>query len=143
MVLINRNIVILVFAVSALVLGTGWFQMALGGTITPDTISVSLDPGECIDELKTVMMTAPSDKLDIVFALDTTESMSSCLDYLKSMVEDMIVTISGRYSDVAFGIVTFEDYPAYYDSNPICDYAADYGVSDSVPFRLTRISHGL
>ena len=108
------------------------------GTITPDVMTASLAPGQCVNEHKTVTIVSLDEKFDIIFTVDTSMSMEDCLDEIKTTIQNLITDLSALYSDVAYGVVTLEDYPGVYDSNPICEYNDQYGKPDSSPFTLKQ-----
>ncbi len=50
-------------------------------------------------------------KMDVVFAMDTTSSMGGELDQLKSSVGAFVNRVRAEVADTAFGLARFEDFP--------------------------------
>ncbi|MCH7970023.1 MAG: sigma-70 non-essential region-containing protein [Chloroflexi bacterium] len=56
------------------------------------------------------------------------------LDWLKAEIANIIPTVrAGTGADLRYGLVTYEDYPAFYDS---CGYAAPYGNPGDEAYRV-------
>lgn len=76
-------------------------------------------------------------KVDIVFSVDLTGSMGEEIDALKDELNKIITGLlsASPSTDFQFGLVTYEDYPGFYDST-VCstsEYSAYYGESGSKP----------
>jgi len=100
-----------------------------GATIDPDTITVTMCPGESIEEHKTVTLDEiPIGKLDVMFLFDLTGSMGGVIDSAKADSITMMADIQAQVADSAFGIGSFMDYPGSFD---YCDYSAQYGDAGS------------
>lgn len=108
--------------------------IASAGTISPSTIEVTLNPGESVDETKTVTTDpTPVEKLDVLFVIDLSGSMWDELDEVKDSIQDIMDDIKAEVPDSAFGVASFVDYPGYYSC---CDYSAWYGYSGDYAWNL-------
>ncbi len=80
------------------------------------------------------------DKVDMVFSLDLTGSMGGELTRVKAQVQTIINRLRTEVApgtDFRFGVVSYEDYPAFLDSRPCgSSYASTYGGGSDRPFRL-------
>lgn len=93
-------------------------------SITPDTLSATLKPGESITEHKTVFLPGTIPKGDIVFAFDLTGSMSGEINVMKTEASNIMTTLDTLVSDAQYGVMSFMDYPHAYSSY---GYSATYG----------------
>jgi hypothetical protein len=93
-------------------------------SIYPDTVRLTLSPGQSASIEKTVIISGLIPKGDIIFAFDLTGSMSDELDVAKDQAGNIMRTIAGVVSDVRFGVMSYMDYP---DSFSSCGYSARYG----------------
>jgi subtilisin family serine protease len=85
------------------------------------------------------------EKVDVVLALDLTGSMGGVLSQAKAEVTQMIADIGAAApgTDFRFGIVSYEDYPAYLDSTACgSSYASWYGSDSDRPFRVNSSLSG-
>jgi hypothetical protein len=96
--------------------------------IYPDTVRLTLAPGDTISIKKIVTITGVIPKGDILFSFDLTGSMSDEIDVIKDQAYNIMVAISGLVTDAQFGVISYMDYPNYYDT---CGYAATYGSAGS------------
>lgn len=119
---------IIVFYLSLLVGITLCTSIAMADTVNPISISATLNPGECVDELNTVTLTGSPANVDIMFSFDLTGSMGGVIDTAKAQAVDIMNQIQAELPDssLRFGVVSYMDYPSYYSS---CGYAAAYGSS--------------
>lgn len=109
---------------------------AMAGSISPDSISATLYPGESIEEEKTVTTDpTPVPKLDVLFVIDATGSMSDEIDVVKAKAKDIMNNISSMVPDSAFGVATFMDYSGIYNC---CGYYSRYGGSSDYPWKLDQ-----
>ncbi len=98
-----------------------------GASIAPESLTAVMAPGDSITEIKTVFVPPAPPKADVVFAFDLTGSMWEIIDTAKDKAGEILAdlgTIPGV--DVQAGVMSYMDYPHWYDSY---DYADDYGHS--------------
>ncbi|MCP4593756.1 MAG: VWA domain-containing protein [bacterium] len=102
--------------------------------VDPAVVELDLNPGESHQLQKCVCLDPVPPKIDVVFAMDLTGSMTAELNNLKTEVVNIINTVrAGTGSDVSFGLVSYEDYPHIYD---FCGYSNTYSLKDTSPFRV-------
>ena len=78
--------------------------------IQPTELSISVRPGDEFEDPKTVAITIPPSKVDVVFAIDTTGSMQPGIDTLKSRINSIASNIQSLVADSKFGVIQFKDY---------------------------------
>jgi hypothetical protein len=103
--------------------------------VNPSVVTFQLAPGECATVAKTVCLPPSPPVVDVVIAIDTTESMGGEIQVLKKNVVDFVNGVRQRLplSDIQFALVTFKDYPSLYGS---CAYTAPYGRPSDRPFAV-------
>lgn len=70
-------------------------------------------------------------KLDVMFNLDTTQSMGAEVQNIKDRVKGHIIPeIKKRVSDSAFGVSAFDDFPTHATKNSIYDYLSGNAIED-------------
>jgi hypothetical protein len=83
-------------------------------TIQPDTNTLTLNPGDTIDE--TITVTIPKHagpaKADVYFLADTTGSMGSILNAVQAGANNVLAALSGLGVDMAFGVGNYRDFAA-------------------------------
>lgn len=99
-------------------------KQVVGSAIDSDGNPVKLyfqfNPHEKITKDNQTMTFVPKvSKLDVVFNMDTTASMSPYINTLKSKISEMVASIKGTVADSYFGVSSFEDFPV-----------SDYGFPD-------------
>jgi hypothetical protein len=77
-----------------------------------------------VDETKEVFLPAEIPKGDVMIAFDLTGSMGDELDVLKAEAINIMAALDLLISDAEYGVMSFMDYPEYYNSY---GYAATYG----------------
>jgi len=86
-------------------------------------------------------------KVDIVFSIDLTGSMTEEISRIKQEIGtiiDNLTTIASPTTDFRFGVVSYEDYPGYFDSTPCgSGYYQTYGQAGTkpngdAPFRIDQ-----
>ena len=92
--------------------------------LTPSTLTVTLQPGESVSELKTATLTGVIPECDIVFALDLSSSMSDEIAAAKAEAINIMNSLDALIDDSKFGVMSYMDYPHEYDH---CGYSATYG----------------
>ena len=112
-------------------------NIILADHMTPATIEVTLSPGECISETKTVTLEGSPASVDIMFSFDLTGSMSGIIDTAKAKADEIMAAVQAELPDstVRFGVVSYMDYPHNYDS---CGYADTYGWGSDYAYRLDQ-----
>jgi len=79
-------------------------------------------------------VSASPHQLDVMFAFDLSGSMADDIAAAKKMASDIMVCLNKEtWLDVRFGLITYVDYPYYYN---YCGYAAQYGVAPDYPYAL-------
>jgi len=81
-------------------------------TIQPDTNTLTLNPGDTVDE--TITVTIPKNagpaKADVYFLADTTESMFSILGAVRAGAGNVLAALGALGVDVAFGVGNYKDF---------------------------------
>lgn len=106
--------------------------------VTPTEVDMVSAPGEQSNAVGLEAIFKPNakiDKLDVVFAFDTTGSMSGAIDAAKANAIDIMNQIRSKVSDAQFGVVSFEDYSGYTSEN---GYWGTYGGPDDDPYMLDQ-----
>jgi len=119
---INNKIPIILFTLLSVCL----LCTSVSATITPDYVAKTIESGEGYQVTKTVYIPALPPKVDIIFAFDLTGSMDIIIETAKIKALEIMNTLTNDYpeADFHFGVVSYMDYPHYYES---CGYAANYG----------------
>ena len=80
-------------------------------TIQPDTNTLTLNPGDAVDE--TITVTVPknggSAKADVYFLADTTGSMGSILSAVQAGANNVLAALGGLGVDMVFGVGNYKD----------------------------------
>ena len=80
--------------------------------VVPDSVDISLDPGESEEVDKTVHTPEIPPTPDLFLLFDTTGSMEDDIDTVKTKIGEIIAGVSaGGLTDPAFGVGIYEDYP--------------------------------
>jgi hypothetical protein len=105
--------------------------------LSPATFFATLGEGESAVEHKTVDIAGTPAKGDVVFSLDLTGSMGGELNNAKGNSIDIMNAVSAALGDVAFGVISYMDYPGHFSS---CGYSSTYGYAGSgdYPYRLDQ-----
>lgn len=127
-------------AVAAIVAVWGLSTVQSQEPIDPASVELTLSPGESAQVEKTVSVPGIPAVSDVLIAMDLTGSMGEELTNLQTEIGNIANDLQATGSDVQMGLVSFEDYPQSYDSNPTCDYVATYGSASSgdEPFRVDQ-----
>jgi hypothetical protein len=82
-------------------------------TIQPNTNVLTLNPGQTIDETITVTIpkNAGSGKADVYFLADTTSSMGTILNAVKTGANNILTALTGLGIDMVFGVGNYRDFP--------------------------------
>jgi hypothetical protein len=106
-----------------------------GSGIEPASVSFVGAAGECFTEHKTAWLTPTLTQADVLFAIDLTGSMGQERSALQQNMQDIIDQLQTFISDVAFGLVSYQDFLGAGSSVP-CSYGGDYG--GDYPYRLEQ-----
>jgi len=83
---------------------------------TPATIIADIDPGGVERDTIQVCLPESAPKGDVVFIFDDTGSMGPVIGTVKAKAGTIMTGVRGAIPDTNFGVGTFVDYPASYDS---------------------------
>lgn len=104
--------------------------------VAPSTIYLSIKAGNSAEfDLLTTTGTPPIKKLDVLFVIDRTGSMSDVINQVKETAINIMNNIKGKVPDSQFGVMAFQDYPGSY-SYP--GYSSIYGGPTDKPFELLQ-----
>ena len=109
-------------------------------SVTPEEQELTLAAGERSNAIPVEAIFNPQakvDKLDVVFAFDTTGSMGGAIDTAKENAIDIMNLVRSRISDAQFGVISFEDYAGY--MSPDSGYGDTYGGENDDPYILNQI----
>jgi parallel beta-helix repeat protein len=118
----NRILISLVIALVACVIA--FPAQASEKSVQPDTVRLTLLPGQSAQVPKLVILEGTIPKGDIIFSFDLTGSMGDELAVAKAQAGYIMSTVAGLINDVQFGVMSYMDYP---DSFSSCGYSARYG----------------
>ena len=113
----------------------GLLAFSAGATISPDTLTATLNPGESTTVTKTVTIPELPPRADVVFAFDLTGSMAPILSTAKARAGDIMTALDALGVDINYGVMSYMDYPRYYSS---CGYSSVYGYSGDYAYRLDQ-----
>ena len=112
-------------------------KAAVEAGLNPGVLALSMKASE--SKTKSVNMHLPKDsvppKADILFAFDLTGSMGDELANAKVNSQNIMNNLTDLVADINFGVVSFMDYPDYYES---CDYYGSYGSEWSGDYPYSR-----
>jgi hypothetical protein len=112
---------------------------ALSGVkIDPQVNLLVLEPGDSHHEVITVTIPAGAAKADIYFLADTTGSMGSILDAVKTGASSMLNALQGLGFDMAFGVGNYKDFPV--PPNPYA-FTHQQSLTKTVPAALNAINN--
>lgn len=114
-------------------------QAADQAYLVPDTLRATLQAGQSIREHKILYLpedAAPA-KGDILFSFDITGSMGNAIDEVKNNASAIMDSVRALIPDTYFGVMSHQDYPAFYDH---CGYAEAYANPDvgDLPYMLNQ-----
>ncbi len=98
--------------------GVAWAQL------TPESVEVTLEPGEVYSETKTATLTGTIPTGDVLFSFDLTGSMGDEIDIAKAEAINIMNSIDALVDDAQYGVMSYMDYTTTYD---FCDYFSQYG----------------
>ncbi|HEX2951270.1 MAG TPA: Calx-beta domain-containing protein, partial [Armatimonadota bacterium] len=109
-------------------------------SLTPATVTASLDSGQTLTEHKVLHLPAvkTTDKVDILLALDVSWTMAAAISEVKANAVAIMNQIRAVIPDTRFGVVSNSDYNLTLDlSSPnACGYFWQwYGGPDSYPYK--------
>lgn len=105
-------------------------------SITPEFLERIMKPCETITETKIVDLPAVIPKGDVVFAFDLTGSMSGVIATAKAQALAIMAALNLLISDAQYGVMSFMDYPHYYED--YYGYSAEYGYGSDYAYRLDQ-----
>jgi len=109
---------------------------AAAACMDPSSFTITLAPGDGFGQTFSVTTgAAPIQKVDVVFAIDRTGSMSDEINVVKANALTIMDGIRSRVADASFGVVSFMDYPG---SFIYPGYGERYGDAGDVPFEVNR-----
>ncbi len=94
------------------------------GSIIPSTLEATLYPGESVAEHKCVTIPDLPPRVDVILAFDLTGSMGGVIDTAKANAIAVMTQLEATGTDFQFAVVSYMDYPSYYES---CGYNTWYG----------------
>ncbi len=110
-------------------------------SVDPESLEVTITCNETVAD-SVCITTPPSGSIsaaDIIFVMDVTGSMGDILSQVKSAALQIMQSITDLGINAAFGVGSFCDYPAVYES---CGYLGIYGWNDEVrpdyPWRMDQ-----
>lgn len=92
----------------------GAVALAQADTITPVAVSATLDVGESATITKTVTVTKDtptSSKVDVYFLADTTGSMYSYIDTVRTSASSILSSVAALGADVQYAVGEYKDFP--------------------------------
>jgi hypothetical protein len=100
-----------VLAIGA-VAGPGAGAAPVAVTIQPSKNNLTLNPGDVLDETINVNIPrhAGPAKVDVYFLADTTGSMGSILNAVRTGANNVLAALSGLGADMAFGVGNYKDF---------------------------------
>lgn len=75
---------------------------------------LSTGEGDILDKLEAIVGSISGQNLDLVLALDTTESMKNDMPYLRTSLVPLLEEIAKGFDSFRFGIVFYKDYMEQY-----------------------------
>jgi hypothetical protein len=92
----------------------------VGVTINPSVNDLKLAPGQVFTEdIHVIVPPAPDPLFDVYFLADTTGSMSSILDAVKTGAANIMTTLHAQFPNMAFGVGNYKDF-ASSPPDPYC-----------------------
>lgn len=106
-------------------------------TITPGEIEVTLQPGQCVEQLVTIEIgEAPIPKLDVVLVIDVTGSMAGVIGEVTRSAETIANDVRAVVPDTQFALVTLADYAG--NGGGLLSLFVEYGAPGDYPWRLDQ-----
>lgn len=104
--------------------------------LSPNSVSLTLDAGQCAEVTKSVTIEALPPMADVVFAFDLTGSMGDILDKAKAQAGNIMTALNATGVDIQYGVMSYMDYPDYYE---YCGYSDIYGGAPvDYPYQLNQ-----
>lgn len=95
-------------AIAVALLGSGTAALA---SVSPETTTATLLPGESMTVTKTVDVPEFPPKLDLVLDVDLSGSYGDDIDTIKTKKSDIFNGVRAEVADSRFGLTSFVDYP--------------------------------
>lgn len=106
-------------------------SLPVAGSIEPTELSAVLMAGESVSEVKTVFVPPVPPAADVVFSFDLTGSMLGIIDTAKAHALDIMAQLNAIPGvNIHFGVMSYMDYPYYYESCGYADHYGDIGYGD-------------
>jgi hypothetical protein len=122
----RRKVTVSTFVAALLFVST---LMPASASISPAELVAVLAPGDSVSETKVVFVPPRPPQADIVFAFDLTGSMGGIINTAKTKAGEIMTALDAIPGvDIQYGVMSYMDYPDYYDS---CGYSATYGSAAS------------
>ena len=116
-----------------------WLLASLlaGGNVLAADIEATLYPGQPTNSSVSVTLPSLPPAADVLFSFDCTASMGGVLDTAESNAVSLVASLAATGVSFHFGVASFMDYPATYNS---CGYSNTYGDASSgdYPYRLNQ-----
>ncbi len=120
-----------------------WLLASLlaGGNLMAADVEATVYPGQLTNCSAAVTLPSLPPAADILFSFDVTGSMYGVIDTAKANAISLMNSLEATGVSFHFGVSSFGDYPAAYDS---CGYAATYGTNGyagfppDYPYRLDQ-----
>jgi hypothetical protein len=109
-----------------------------GNGLEPAALSIVGAAGECFTESKSAWLTPAIVQADVLFAIDLSGSMTAEAEQLKANMADIVDRLGLVVSDLAFGLVSYRDYPWSGAFSTPCPYDGTFALPDDWPYRLEQ-----
>jgi Regulator of chromosome condensation (RCC1) repeat len=108
-----------------------------GGNVMAADIEATLYPGQSTNSSVSVTLPSLPPAADVLFSFDCTASMGGVLATAESNAVSLVASLAATGVSFHFGVASFMDYPATYNS---CGYSNTYGdaTSGDYPYRLNQ-----
>ena len=91
---------------------------------------LSTGEGDIVDKIR-LAVGGGEGSLDLVLALDTTESMKNDFPYLRESLVPYLESIASEFGDLRFGMVLYKDYAEQYVTR-VFDFQSDLSVAQRI-----------
>ncbi|MEM7245529.1 MAG: vWA domain-containing protein [Acidobacteriota bacterium] len=109
-----------------------------GNTLEPAMLTFEGDACSCFTATSVATVAEAIQQADIMLAIDLTGSMFEERDELINNINGIILDIESFIPDVAFGLISYKDYPSNAPVNTPCPYSSTYGGGTDYPFQLEQ-----
>jgi hypothetical protein len=113
---------------------------AWAASITPDSVSATINVGESITINKTITLDASgAGVVDIFFLADNTGSMGGVIGNVKTVASSLLTSLNGAYGDAAFGVGRYLGDPVE-GVTPTTAYQLQQAITTSTAATQTAIN---